>query len=53
MAAIGGYPNDQMLPIYFVVVDEETKDSWTWFLELIIDDLGGRNECLSYTFIFY
>ncbi|XP_058749010.1 uncharacterized protein LOC131621966 [Vicia villosa] len=51
MAAIGGDPNDQMLPIAYAVVESENKDSWTWFLELLIADLGGANECLTYTFI--
>lgn len=51
LAAIGRDPNDQMLPITFAVVESENKDNWTWFLELLIDDHGGRNECLTYTFI--
>ncbi|XP_058776132.1 uncharacterized protein LOC131650439 [Vicia villosa] len=51
LAAIGTDPNDQMLPISFAVVEGETKDSWSWFLELLIDDLGGREECRTYTFI--
>ncbi|XP_058742412.1 uncharacterized protein LOC131614892 [Vicia villosa] len=51
LASIGRDPNDQMLPIAFAVVESENKDSWTWFLELLIDDLGGREECLTYTFI--
>ncbi|XP_058768549.1 uncharacterized protein LOC131642290 [Vicia villosa] len=40
-----------MLPIAFAVVEGENRDSWTWFLELLIDDLGGKNECLTYTFM--
>ncbi|XP_058779988.1 uncharacterized protein LOC131653730 [Vicia villosa] len=51
LAAIDRDPNDQMLPIAFAVVESENKDSWTWFLELLIADLGGREECLTYTFI--
>ncbi|XP_058746694.1 uncharacterized protein LOC131619636 [Vicia villosa] len=51
LAAIGRDPNDQMLPIAFAVVEGENRDSWTWFLELLIDDLGGKNECLTYTFM--
>ncbi|XP_058774237.1 uncharacterized protein LOC131648501 [Vicia villosa] len=50
--AIGRDINDQMLPIAFAVVESENKDNWTWFLELFIDDLGGREECLTYIFIF-
>ncbi|XP_058733729.1 uncharacterized protein LOC131605384 [Vicia villosa] len=44
-------PNDQMLPVAFAVVEGENRDSWTWFLQLLIDDLGGQEECLTYTFI--
>ena len=46
LAAIGRDPNDQMLPIAFAVVEGENRDSWTWFLKLLIDDLGGGHECL-------
>lgn len=41
-----------MLPISFVVGGGETKDSWTWFLELLIDNLGGKTKCRTYTFIY-
>ena len=51
LSAIGRDPNDQMLPIAYAVVESENKESWTWFLELLIGDLGGREECLTYTFI--
>ncbi|KAF7802871.1 uncharacterized protein G2W53_041982 [Senna tora] len=39
-ASIGRDPNDQMLPIAFAVVEAETKDSWSWFLSLLIEDIG-------------
>ena len=51
LAAIGRDPNDQMLPISFAVVEGETKDSWKWFLELLIADLGGTRLCKTHTFI--
>ncbi|XP_058759791.1 uncharacterized protein LOC131633092 [Vicia villosa] len=51
LAAIGRDPNDQMLPVAFAVVEGENRDSWTWFLQLLIDDLGVQEECLTYTFI--
>jgi len=41
LAAIGMDPNDQILPIAYDVVEGETKESWIWFLELLIADLGG------------
>jgi hypothetical protein len=51
LAAIGQDPNDQMLPIAIAVVEGETKDSWKWFLDLLINDLGGKRLCDTYTFI--
>jgi hypothetical protein len=51
LAAIGRDPNDQMLPIAFAVVEGETKESWTWFLKLLINDIGGSDQCRTYTFI--
>jgi hypothetical protein len=42
---------DQMLPIAIAVVEGETKDSWKWFLDLLINDLGGKRLCDTYTFI--
>ncbi|XP_025637216.1 uncharacterized protein [Arachis hypogaea] len=29
-----------MLPIAYAVVEAETKNTWTWFLRLLIDDFG-------------
>ncbi|XP_072087389.1 uncharacterized protein [Arachis hypogaea] len=40
LVAMGWDPNDQMLPIAYAVVEAETKDSWTWFLSNLIDDIG-------------
>ncbi|XP_016173511.1 uncharacterized protein LOC107616020 [Arachis ipaensis] len=42
LTAIGWDPNDQMLPIAYAVVESETKDSWTWFLKLLIHDFGSE-----------
>ena len=47
LVVIGTNLNDQMLPIVFVVVEYETKDSWSWFLELLISDRGGLRLCIS------
>ena len=52
LTSIGRDANDQMLPIAYIVVEVENKDSWTWFLELLIEDLGGAVVCASYTFIY-
>ncbi|XP_022635890.1 uncharacterized protein LOC111240489 [Vigna radiata var. radiata] len=35
--------NDQMLPLAYAIVEVENKDTWKWFLELLIEDLGGRD----------
>nr|KYP42750.1 Sporozoite surface protein 2 [Cajanus cajan] len=51
LAAVGRDPNEQMLPICFAVVEGETKESWEWFLRLLISDLGGFSACVNYTFI--
>jgi len=48
LAAIGRDPNDQIMPIAFVVVEGETKKSWAWFLELLVGDLGGVSLCKTY-----
>ncbi|XP_058760393.1 uncharacterized protein LOC131633723 [Vicia villosa] len=51
LAAVGRDPNDQMLPIAVAVVEAETKDSWAWFFELLVQDLGGPEICKNITFI--
>ncbi|KAK3010124.1 hypothetical protein RJ639_010723 [Escallonia herrerae] len=33
--------NDNMFPVVVAVVEAETRDSWSWFLTELIDDLGG------------
>lgn len=40
MIAVGRDPNDQYLPLAFVVVENETENSWKWFLELLVADIG-------------
>ncbi|XP_029129899.1 uncharacterized protein LOC114916709 [Cajanus cajan] len=40
LVAIGRDPNDQYFPLAFVVVETETKDSWRWFVTLLLEDLG-------------
>ena len=36
--------NDQMLPL-------ENKETWKWFLEILVDDLGGTEVCGASTFM--
>ncbi|CAL1381384.1 unnamed protein product [Linum trigynum] len=40
LLAIGRDANDQMYPIAWAVVEVESKDSWSWFLELLASDLS-------------
>ena len=45
MSAIGIDGNDGMYPITFDVCEGETKNSWSWFLELLLIDIGPVREC--------
>ena len=45
MAAVEIDGNDEMYPIAFAVCKGETKDSWSWFLELLLADIGTMREC--------
>ncbi|GAU50110.1 hypothetical protein TSUD_374590 [Trifolium subterraneum] len=41
MAAVGQDGNNQIFPIAYVVVEAETKESWQWFLNLLLEDLNN------------
>ncbi|KAH0761301.1 hypothetical protein KY290_017374 [Solanum tuberosum] len=43
LVAVGRSGNNQMFPIARAVVDQETKHSWTWFIEYLISDLELGN----------
>ena len=45
LSAVGRDANDQLLPLAYAVVEVENKETWTWFLELLIGDLGGIDVC--------
>ncbi|XP_058217631.1 uncharacterized protein LOC131328749 [Rhododendron vialii] len=36
--------NNQMFPLAFAVVEAETKDSWTWFMENLTDMIGNPEQ---------
>ena len=33
-------PNDEYFPLAYAVVEAKTKDSWTWFINLLLADIG-------------
>lgn len=43
LAAIGIDPNNSQFPVAFAVVEKENTSSWTWFLELLSEDLSIQN----------
>ena len=49
MAVVGRDANNNMYLIAMVVVEAETKNSWTWFLEALVTDLGPTSH--GWTFI--
>jgi hypothetical protein len=51
LAAIGRDANNNMYPIAIAVVESETKDSWTWFLECLVSDLGHHERHTAPTVI--
>ena len=40
LVAVGRDPNDQYFPLAFAVVENECKETWRWFLTLLLDDIG-------------
>jgi hypothetical protein len=50
LVAVGRDTNDQYFPLAFGVVETETKDSWSWFLQLLLEDVGQDKR---YVFISY
>ena len=51
LSVVGRDANDQLLPLAYAVVEVENKETWTWFLELLIGDLGGIDVCGTMTFM--
>ncbi|CAL2232593.1 unnamed protein product [Prunus armeniaca] len=44
LAAVGVDANDNTYLIAYPAVELETKDTWSYFLELLIDDLGPTSD---------
>ncbi|XP_058776265.1 uncharacterized protein LOC131650577 [Vicia villosa] len=40
LTVVGRDPNDQYYPLDFGVCETETKESWSWFLTLLLEDIG-------------
>ncbi|PQM33050.1 uncharacterized protein Pyn_41137 [Prunus yedoensis var. nudiflora] len=50
LSTVGVDPNNSMYTIAYVVAEAENYETWTWFLELLTDDLGIENSN-GYVFI--
>ena len=48
MVAIARDPNEKYFPLVVAVVEAETKDSWIWFINLLLADIGDEKR---WTFI--
>ncbi|XP_047178079.1 uncharacterized protein LOC124845084 [Vigna umbellata] len=53
LTAVARDANYQMLPLAYAILEVENKETWTWFMELLIEDLGGPEVCSSLTLISY
>ena len=40
LVAVEMDPNDQYYPLVFVAVENECKETWRWFLSLLLEDVG-------------
>lgn len=48
LIVVGRDPNYQYFPFAFGVVETETNESWRWFLQLLMEDIGQKRR---YVFI--
>ena len=44
MTVVGVDPNNQMYPIAYIIVESETRETWTWFLDFLGEDLCLNND---------
>ncbi|XP_027936312.1 uncharacterized protein LOC114191341 [Vigna unguiculata] len=51
LTAVARDANDQMFPLAYAIVEVENKETWKWFLEILVDDLGGPEVCGACTFM--
>jgi hypothetical protein len=38
-AAVARDENDDIFPIAYAICESETKDTWTWFLQALLEDI--------------
>ncbi|GJS90775.1 zinc finger, CCHC-type containing protein [Tanacetum coccineum] len=50
LTTVGADANNGIYPVAYVIVEAESKASWCWFLNLLIEDLGIESN-FNYTFI--
>ncbi|KAK9049348.1 hypothetical protein SSX86_031684 [Deinandra increscens subsp. villosa] len=50
LTLVGLDPNNGIYPLAYAVVEAESKDSWTWFLQCLADDLDLPSNA-NFTFI--
>lgn len=41
LVAVAKDPNKQYFPLAWVVVQSETRETWTCFLQLLVNDING------------
>lgn len=52
LAVVGIDSDNCMFPLVWVVVDVENRANWSWFLEMLVFDIGMHNSRVL-KFIFY
>ena len=40
LTAVGMDGNNNIFPVAWTVIETENKETWTWFLKLLVDDLN-------------
>jgi len=46
--AVARNPNEEYFPLAYAIMEAETKDSWTWFINLLLANIGQNTK---WTFI--
>ena len=49
LTAQGRDANNNLFPIAFALVGSENANSWTWFLELLVQSIGQGEHCGGWT----